>query len=334
MSRVSSLTVYTARSVMSELPLTLPSPPAGARVFMLLLTGVRILLRPLPFGERVGVRGSAEVRVECLDDTLQNAFEILKDVIVPESKHPKTVTFQRGGALGVAHPVDRVLASIELDNKFGLGTAEICDVPADRMLTPKLEAEESTVTEARPQSLFGVGLALPERSRAPHPALSPEGRGFTNPSFKTPSPFQGEGRGEGAVSHREEYWRWAAWSVLRRSIATVMGPTPPGTGVMARALRLADSKSTSPASLPVSRRLIPTSMTTAPSLIISPVTTPALPAATQSTSARRQCSPKSRVRVWHMVTVAWRPSRSWASGLPTRRDRPTTTASAPLSSMP
>src|SRR5712692_8996532 len=116
MSRVNSLTVYTARSVMSELPLTLPSPPSGARVLML----------PLPSRERAGVR------VECLDDTLENALQILKYIIVPESEDPIAVTFQRGSALGVAHPVVRVLASIELDHKSGLGTAEICNVPADR----------------------------------------------------------------------------------------------------------------------------------------------------------------------------------------------------------
>jgi len=34
--------------------------------------------------------------------------------------------------------------------------------------------------------------------------------------------------------------------VLRMSMATVMGPTPPGTGVMAAALRLAAPKRTSP----------------------------------------------------------------------------------------
>jgi hypothetical protein len=144
-----------------------------------------LLILPLPSRERAGLR------VECLDDTLQKTFEILKDVIVPESEDPIAVTFQRGSALGVAHPVVRVLASIELDHKSGLGTAEICNVPADRMLTPKLETEESTVTEAHPQSLFGVGLALPERSRSPHPALSPEGRGFLKTS----------GGGERAVPH-------------------------------------------------------------------------------------------------------------------------------------
>ena len=42
----------------------------------------------------------------------------------------------------------------------------------------------------------------------------------------------------------------AAVRVLRMSIAMVMGPTPPGTGVMAQAFGSTAAKSTSPQSLP------------------------------------------------------------------------------------
>jgi hypothetical protein len=41
--------------------------------------------------------------------------------------------------------------------------------------------------------------------------------------------------------------RWKARRVFLSSIATVIGPTPPGTGLMAGATREADSKSTCPA---------------------------------------------------------------------------------------
>ena len=51
------------------------------------------------------------------------------------------------------------------------------------------------------------------------------------------------------------------------SIAIVIGPTPPGTGVIAPATLLADSKSTSPHNLLFSSLCIPTSITVAPSLI-------------------------------------------------------------------
>ncbi len=59
----------------------------------------------------------------------------------------------------------------------------------------------------------------------------------------------------------------AAVTAFFISVAIVMGPTPPGTGVMAPATVHADSKSTSPQSLPFSSRFIPTSITTAPSLM-------------------------------------------------------------------
>lgn len=45
----------------------------------------------------------------------------------------------------------------------------------------------------------------------------------------------GGGSGEGQVGPR---WEAAAFRVLRISIATVIGPTPPGTGVIHPATRL------------------------------------------------------------------------------------------------
>ena len=51
----------------------------------------------------------------------------------------------------------------------------------------------------------------------------------------------------------------------------VIGPTPPGTGVIAPARSAAGSNSTSPCSFP-STRFIPTSITVAPGLIQAPLT--------------------------------------------------------------
>ena len=125
----------------------------------------------------------------------------------------------------------------------------------------------------------------------------------------------------------------AARRVLTSSIARVIGPTPPGTGVIARARSAAASKSTSPTS-PSSVRFVPTSITTAPSRTISPVTSRGEPTAAISTSASRQTAPRSRVREWQCVTVALAASSSCASGLPTRIERPITTARAPSSDAP
>src|SRR6185436_18066273 len=58
------------------------------------------------------------------------------------------------------------------------------------------------------------------------------------------------------------FLRSAAFTVFASSIAIVIGPTPPGTGVMRDAIGTTASKSTSPTSLPSGRRFTPTSMTT------------------------------------------------------------------------
>ena len=96
----------------------------------------------------------------------------------------------------------------------------------------------------------------------------------------------------------------AASSVLRSRQAIVIGPTPPGTGVIAPATCATSSKATSPAS-PSAVRLMPTSITVAPGLTQSPRTIPARPTAAIRTSARRQTAARSRVREWQMVTVAF-----------------------------
>ena len=109
----------------------------------------------------------------------------------------------------------------------------------------------------------------------------------------------------------------AAVSVFLSNIVMVMGPTPPGTGVMAEAIGSTDAKSTSPVSLPSARRFMPTSMTTAPGFTISAVTKSALPMATTKISAWRVISERFFVRLWHTVTVPFAWSSNIAIGLPT-----------------
>ena len=74
---------------------------------------------------------------------------------------------------------------------------------------------------------------------------------------------------------------------------------------------------------------MPTSITVAPGFTMSAVTAAALPTAATSTSRLPAPLARSRVRLWQIVTVAWRGSRSSAIGLPTMLERPTTTARAP-----
>ena len=74
---------------------------------------------------------------------------------------------------------------------------------------------------------------------------------------------------------------------------------------------------------------MPTSSTTAPGLIMSPVMNFGRPTAATRMSARRVWKARSLVREWQMVTVQLFSSKRSAMGLPTMLLRPTITASAP-----
>ncbi|MNC90441.1 hypothetical protein D3C83_65410 [compost metagenome] len=83
------------------------------------------------------------------------------------------------------------------------------------------------------------------------------------------------------------------------NIATVTGPTPPGTGVTQLATSFTPSVSTSPTIFvspfgPVIW-LMPMSMTAAPGLTMSACRKWGLPTATRTASARRECAATERV---------------------------------------
>ena len=121
--------------------------------------------------------------------------------------------------------------------------------------------------------------------------------------------------------------------MLRNRQAIVIGPTPPGTGVIAPATLRAESISTSPTTrLRRSGRVIglmPTSMTVAPGLIQSALTICGRPTAATRTSARLLIAAASRLFEWTIVTVHSAARSSAAIGFPTRLERPSITASAP-----
>src|SRR5690606_5376568 len=164
-----------------------------------------------------------------------------------------------------------------------------------------------------------------ESSHLSVPVLRVEG-GYANDSVSAAAAvFAGPGPETAAdtlcprepARQRPAVRRRLADSVCCISDATVSGPTPPATGATSRASSRAASNSTSPTIRPSSRRLMPTSTTTVPGLIQSPLTRWGLPAATISTSATRTCDSRSRVKRCVTVTVAPSSSISSASGRPT-----------------
>jgi hypothetical protein len=82
----------------------------------------------------------------------------------------------------------------------------------------------------------------------------------------------------------------------------------------------------------ISTRLMPTSITVAPSPTQSPRIISGRPTAATRISAERQSAGRSVLREWAIVTVQSAASSKAASGLPTMLERPTTTARLPRSS--
>ena len=111
--------------------------------------------------------------------------------------------------------------------------------------------------------------------------------------------------------------------------AIVIGPTPPGTGVIALATFETSSKSTSP-TIPESVLLMPTSITIAPFFTQSPLTNFGLPTAAIIISALLHSSFKSFVLECVIVTVQFSFYNNSAMGLPFKFDLPIITACLPL----
>ena len=132
-------------------------------------------------------------------------------------------------------------------------------------------------------------------------------------------------------------------------MAIVIGPTPPGTGVIYEAFGSTFTKSTSPISVaPFSSKsfalhsrssgfalslvilFIPTSITTAPSFTISSLIRYGTPAATTRISASFVCDLRSFVSIWHIVGVAHSFKKRRLIGFPTISLCPTMVTSFPF----
>ena len=125
----------------------------------------------------------------------------------------------------------------------------------------------------------------------------------------------------------------AALRVFTSSIARVIGPTPPGTGVIARARslgRLEVHVADQPVVGAVGARRRSPRRPRRP----SPPYEPGRADRRHQHVGLAADRGRSRVREWQCVTVALAPSSSCASGLPTRIERPSTTARRPSARTP
>ncbi len=125
---------------------------------------------------------------------------------------------------------------------------------------------------------------------------------------------------------------WNASQVFSMTMATVIGPIPPGTVLIYEAIGETSSKYTSPQAFPHTK-VQPTSITTAHDFTYSRVISPGFPAATIRISAVFVISLRSLVFELQIVTVAHALIAMRLIGFPTILDRPIMTTFFPISSI-
>ena len=89
---------------------------------------------------------------------LENAFQILTNLIVPEPDHSISSLFECSRSKRIAIPV--VLPSVDLDDQAPIDAAEIDDVLADRPLALELQPAEPPVAQFKPHGSLGIGHAV------------------------------------------------------------------------------------------------------------------------------------------------------------------------------
>jgi hypothetical protein len=92
--------------------------------------------------------------MQFLPNCLDNAIQVIKYLIIPESQHTKPCLLQKPRAYSVGIDIFRVLAAVQLDNEPSFQTDEIHDVVPERVLAPEFAA-----------------IKLPSAKTAPEPAL-------------------------------------------------------------------------------------------------------------------------------------------------------------------
>ncbi len=150
-----------------------------------------IPLTPSSRRERAGVRdlhqGSA--------NTLQHRVRISKHFMIPKSKHAITQYLDIFSPSQVVRDLLGMLATIDLDDNFGLQAEEIHDVGSKDLLTSKLDALESSTTQSTPQAPLRLGRILPQRGpdcSSPHPRPLPVGGGVNCGALTLPRDLEPE----------------------------------------------------------------------------------------------------------------------------------------------
>ena len=115
-------------------------------------------LRPLP------AKGGERLREQLSLNGDQNAFEIAKNIIVPESKHSISVS----NYPLIAHRICRgfiVLSAVDFDYKKSFAANEVADVTGYRLLPYKFMSTNLPVANTIPENGFRICLIDAQSSR-------------------------------------------------------------------------------------------------------------------------------------------------------------------------
>jgi hypothetical protein len=123
-------------------------------------------------------------------NALDHTFDILENFVVPKSQDAKALLCKPSRPFSVGIDAQRVLASIDFNDEFGLEADEIGHEGSDRRLTPEMTTIDLFASQTEPETLFGVGHATAKGTRYSEVHALSINCGAPPPQ---PAPTRGEG---------------------------------------------------------------------------------------------------------------------------------------------
>ena len=80
----------------------------------------------------------------------------MNDFVRPEAQNAPTFAFHCSGATRIGFHFERVMVTINLDNKFSRDTGEVREIPTDWVLSAELDAAYAAIPQEVPADTLGA----------------------------------------------------------------------------------------------------------------------------------------------------------------------------------